>query len=157
MELHVVKANRLWNAAVILKSADEHEEAERRFQEIQEDYGGVLREVYRHMISSIEKRRKRDSEYCKRVLAATCLAYRPPPLPELSVIADLPAKVNPETVIEKCGSFLTIIRGRVSLAHQSAKDYLMETFTSWLRAVDVAQGHVDISRRCIDAMSSILR
>jgi hypothetical protein len=45
----------------------------------------------------------------------------------------------------------------VYLIHQSAKDYLDENYTSRLQPAGVAQGHADISRRSIAAMSSILK
>lgn len=39
-----------------------------------------LSELYGHMMTAIEKGRMRDPEFCKSVLAATCLAYRSLPL-----------------------------------------------------------------------------
>ncbi|KAK4102531.1 WD40 repeat-like protein [Parathielavia hyrcaniae] len=95
-------------------------------------------------------------QYCKNVLAAATLALRPLTLPELGVLADLPPDM-PRTIVEDCGSFLTIKEETVYLIHQSAKDYLDGNYTSKLQPAGVAQGHADISRRSIDAMASILR
>jgi hypothetical protein len=93
---------------------------------------------------------------CKNVLAAVTLALRPLTLPELGVLADLPPDM-PRTIVEDCGSFLTIKEETVYLIHQSAKDYLDENYTSRLQPAGVAQGHTDISRRSIDAMFSMLK
>jgi hypothetical protein len=95
-------------------------------------------------------------QYCKNVLAAATLALRPLTLPELGVLADLPPDM-PRTIVEDCGSFLTIKEETVYLIHQSAKDYLDENYTSRLQPTGVAQGHADISRRSIDAMFSMLK
>jgi hypothetical protein len=109
------------------------------------------------MMTRIENGHRRDPEFCKNVLVATSLAYRPLSLGELAVIADLPPKIPPQHIVEKCGSFLTIIEKTVYPIHQSAKDYLMENYESRLQPAGVAQGHVDTSMRCIDAMSRILK
>jgi hypothetical protein len=94
-------------------------------------------------------------QYCKNVLVATTLALRPLTLSELAILANLPPDM-PRTITEDCGSFL-IIRGEiVYLIHQLAKDYLEANFKSRLQPAGVAQGHVDISRRSINAMSSRL-
>ncbi|KAL2015568.1 hypothetical protein VTK56DRAFT_5217 [Thermocarpiscus australiensis] len=95
-------------------------------------------------------------QYCKNVLAAATLALRPLTLSELAVLADLPSDMS-RTIVEDCGSFLTVKEETVYLIHQSAKDYLDENYTSRLQPAGVAQGHVDISRRSIAVMSSILK
>ncbi|KAI0388225.1 hypothetical protein F5Y17DRAFT_254079 [Xylariaceae sp. FL0594] len=43
------------------------------------------------------------------------------------------------------------------MIHQSAKDYLDKNYTSRFQRAGVAQGHIDISRRLIEVMSSELR
>lgn len=77
-------------------------------------------------------------------------------LSELAIVAGLPPKIEPKNIVDKCGSFLIIIEGMVHLYHQSAKDYLMENFESRLQSAGIDRGHIDISMRCIDAMSSVL-
>jgi hypothetical protein len=98
----------------------------------------------------------RDPEYCKNVLVATSLAFRPLSLSELIVVAGLPPQFKPQNIVDKCGSFLITNEKTVYLIHQSAKDYLEKNYKSRLQLAGVAQGHVDISRRSIDAMSSML-
>ncbi|KAF7119223.1 hypothetical protein CNMCM5793_008968 [Aspergillus hiratsukae] len=77
-------------------------------------------------------------------------------LPELAVLAGLQPKINPRTIVEKCGSFLTTSGKTVSLIHQSAKEYLEANYTTKLGS-GVDQGHAAIRARLIDAMGSILK
>ncbi|KAK4232915.1 hypothetical protein C8A03DRAFT_39421, partial [Achaetomium macrosporum] len=115
-----------------------------------------LSELYNHMMNRIEAGQMIEPQDCKTVLVVTSLAFRPLSIPELSVLSDLPLDVA-ETAIEMCGSFLTIAKGIVNLIHQSAKDYLEKNYESRLQPAGPAQGHAEIGRRSIDAMSSILR
>ncbi|KAK3305080.1 uncharacterized protein B0T15DRAFT_502258 [Chaetomium strumarium] len=115
-----------------------------------------LSELYNHMMNRIEAGQIIEPQDCKTVLVVTSLAFRPLSIPELSVLSDLPLDVA-ETAIEMCGSFLTIAKGIVNLIHQSAKDYLEKNYESRLQPAGPAQGHAEIGRRSIDAMSSILR
>jgi hypothetical protein len=61
-------------------------------------------------------------------------------------------------------SFLAINEGMVSRIHQSAKDYLIEDLKcldqdhkSRLQVGGVAQGHADIAKSSVDAMSKQLK
>ncbi|KAI0188765.1 hypothetical protein EV127DRAFT_116687 [Xylaria flabelliformis] len=99
-----------------------------------------------------------DAPYCKNVLVAVSLAFRPLSFHELAAIAYLPAGNDiPQTIAEECGSFLTITEKTVSLIHQSAKDYLDENHGIRLRPGGVTQGHMDICERSIDTMSKALK
>lgn len=70
---------------------------------------------------------KRDAGFCRLVLAATTLAYRPLHLLELGALSDLPEQISSKTqslkkkMVELCGSFLTIQDGYIYIIHQSAK------------------------------------
>jgi hypothetical protein len=116
-----------------------------------------LSELYDHMMTRVENGKMRDPQYCKNVLVATSLAYRPLSLSELGILAGLPPKINPQTIVVKCGSFLTTKEKTVYLIHQSAKDYLDANHKSKLQQGGAVQGHADISRRSIDAMSTLKR
>lgn len=116
-----------------------------------------LKELYNHMMTKIEKGKRRDPQYCRDVLVAAVLAYRPLTLSELAVLAGLPSEMHPQTIVKKCGSFLTTKNETVYLIHQSAKDYLDENYTSRLQLAGVTQGHTDIGRRSIKALSSVLK
>jgi N-terminal domain of NWD NACHT-NTPase/NACHT domain len=112
-----------------------------------------LSELYDHMMTRIEQG-KHNEQRCKNVLVATFLAYRPLSVAELTILAGLSPEMT-QTIIGKCGSFLTIMGETVSLIHKSAKDYLDAIYTSKLEKGGVVQGHTDISRRSIDAISKL--
>jgi hypothetical protein len=107
-------------------------------------------------MAQIEKGSPENQKRCKDILVAVVLAYRTLSLPELAVLAGLQPKINPQTIVEKCGSFLTISGQTVSLIHQSAKDYLVASYTTKLGS-GVGQGNANLSARSITAMGSILR
>ncbi len=113
-----------------------------------------LEELYGHMMTRIEKGKMRDPEYCKNVLVATSLAYRPLSLFELAILASVPPKMT-ETIVKKCDSFLTTREKTVYLIHQSAKDYLDKHHESKLQKGGITQGHADISRRSINEISKL--
>ncbi|GFF78041.1 vegetative incompatibility protein HET-E-1 [Aspergillus lentulus] len=115
-----------------------------------------LSNVYELIMAQIEKGSPENQKRCKNILVAVVLAYRTLSLPELAILAGLQPKINPRTIVEKCGSFLTISGQTVSLIHQSAKDYLEANYTTKLGS-DIGQGNADLSTRSINAMGSILR
>lgn len=116
-----------------------------------------LSELYNHIMNRIDEGFNNDPQYCKNVLVAVTLAFRPPTLSELAVLAELPDVMEPRTIVRKCGSFLTVREKTVYLIHQSAKDYLDENFESRLHPAGMVQGHADISSRSIMKMSAILK
>jgi hypothetical protein len=141
----------LWVALVFKELG--HEEPWDAVEIVQSIPSG-LSELYDHMMNRIESGSRKNPQYCKNVLVATSLAYRPLSLSELGVLAGLPPK-SARTIIEKCGSFLTTKENTVYLSHQSAKDYLDAHHQSRLQQGGAVQGHTDISRRSIDAMSKL--
>ncbi|RYP15255.1 hypothetical protein DL765_005830 [Monosporascus sp. GIB2] len=128
-----------------------HEAAEWRFREIEGNCGNGVSELYDRMMTDIQKQQMPDTEHCKKVLLAACLAYRPLSLSELPLLASLPPNINPNTIVEKCGFFLTTKDGTVHLPRQSTKDYLEKEF----QPAGIAQGHAAIGRRSMDAMSGL--
>jgi hypothetical protein len=119
------------------------------------DFPSGLSSLYGCIMAIIDDGQVGYPQYCKNVLVAATLALRPLTLSELAVLADLPPDM-PRTITEDCGSFLIITGETVYLIHQSAKDYLGAEFKSRLQPAGIAQWHVDISRRSINAMSSML-
>jgi hypothetical protein len=112
-----------------------------------------LSKVYDHMMTRIELGTGGDLEHCKSVLVVATLAYRPLSFSELEVLAELPPG-SPQTIVEECGSFLTANEETVYLIHQSAKEYLDKNHHR-LQPGGVAQGHADITRRSVAAMSTL--
>lgn len=90
-----------------------------------------LPELYDHMMTRIG-RDTMDLQYCKNVLVVTSLAYRPLSLSELALLAGLGPEIDPQTIVEECGSFLTTKENTIYLIHQSAKDYLKANHKSKL-------------------------
>ncbi|EHK47241.1 hypothetical protein TRIATDRAFT_217787 [Trichoderma atroviride IMI 206040] len=115
-----------------------------------------LSQLYDYIMNKIEKGLRQDCKFCKNVLVAATLAFRPLALSELRVLAQLPDNV-PATIIRKCGSFLVVQDETAYLIHQSAKDYLQENYESRLRPTGMSQGHEDLAMCSIQAMSSDLR
>ncbi|KAL2192722.1 hypothetical protein P885DRAFT_81924 [Corynascus similis CBS 632.67] len=97
-----------------------------------------LASLYGRIIDMIDGGQVGYPHTCKNVLAAVTLAHRPLTLSELAILADLPSDM-PRTIVENCGSFLTVKEETVYLIHQSAKDYLYEKYLSKLRSAGVAQ------------------
>lgn len=121
-----------------------------------------LNDLYDRMVQQIRRLdRRTDVELCQCILSAVALAYRPLTLEELRVVSELPDNVaakakNVERAVALCGSFLTQREGEVFLVHQSAKDYLEGNYTSCILEKGIPQGHADIGRRSVGAMSSTL-
>ncbi|KAK5998349.1 Vegetative incompatibility protein HET-E-1 [Cladobotryum mycophilum] len=102
---------------------DKHSEVLAILDEIPEDLEGL----YSIMLQQISQKR-RDLERCRAILAITTLAYRPLHLQELAALAgfkdNLAKPDQMESLIKKCGSFLTVRDNTVYFIHQSAKEYL---------------------------------
>ena len=124
--------------------------------EIIKEMPSGLSELYKHMMSKIENQQRRDPQYCKEVLGAVVLAYRPVTLSELTVLADLPSGIA-QSIVRKCGSFLTTKRETVYLIHQSAKDYLDQIYNSNIQPAGIGSGHAIIGRRSINNMMDLKR
>jgi hypothetical protein len=56
--------------------------------EITEEIPSGLSELYNHMMTRIERGKRKDPQYCKDVLVATSLAFRALLLSELGVLSD---------------------------------------------------------------------
>jgi WD40 repeat protein len=125
--------------------------------QIIDDIPSGLSELYGHIMTKIKKGQRKDPEYCRKVLTATCLAYRRLSLDELVCLTNFPGKriEDMESIVRKCGSFLTITRGEVSLIHQSAKDYLLSE-VGILPAMPI-EAHRELVLSSIKSMSEKLK
>jgi hypothetical protein len=84
--------------------------------------------LYERMKGQVLAQDARTVGYCKGVLRAITLAFRPLQLGELAVAAGLPKDQFNDVqavadLVSRCGSFLTVREGVVSFIHLSAKDY----------------------------------
>lgn len=136
----------------------ELEETDGKFakQRIQ-DYPPGLSELYDYKITRIEKVRMKYQQYCWDFLMVISLARRLPlSLSELAPLVPLSPGTVPRLIIKECGSFLTIEEELVNVTHKSAKDYL-ENERLRLCGKAIIQGHADIVRCSIDAMSTLTK
>jgi hypothetical protein len=118
--------------------------------------------LYDRMMAQIEAQDTMTVQYCKSVLKAVTLAFRPLGAQELAIAAGLPrnhfgsvqAVVD---IVSRCGSFLAVREGIVSFIHLSAKDYF--TVGNGRQAFDatLADEHEQMTDRLLDAMDNILR
>ncbi|KAL7932075.1 hypothetical protein V8C35DRAFT_329060 [Trichoderma chlorosporum] len=120
-----------------------------------------LSKLYDYMMNKIDRGLRKDREYCRNVLVAATLAFRPLTLSEVTVLAQLPDNF-PATIVRKCGSFLTVQDETVYLIHQSAKEYLQGNHGSKLwqfngQPAAMSQGHEDLAIYSIKALSSNLK
>ncbi|GFF78104.1 vegetative incompatibility protein HET-E-1 [Aspergillus lentulus] len=110
--------------------------------------------LYDHLMNQVERGQDEDPMYCRSVLAAVCLAYRPLSFDELHVIAGLDPDDIPGRIVKECGSLLTVQDNTVSLVHLSAREWLMSNFEARLQKRGPAQVHADICQRSIAGMSA---
>lgn len=119
-----------------------------------------LGELYRRMIGQIQRLGQRKPELCRSVLSVATAAYRPLRLAELSVLSGLPPDISSSyesitTIVNMCGSFLTIRDNTVYTIHQSARDFsCADAFIFPFGTEDV---HHTIFSRSLQVMSRTLR
>ncbi|KAL6910474.1 quinon protein alcohol dehydrogenase-like superfamily [Trichoderma evansii] len=121
------------------------------------DIPSGLSDLYGHMMARIEKVEELEPQHCKNVLVCAALAFRPISVSELAALSDSPSREFTETAIELCSSFLVVREEIVHLIHQSAKEYLDKNFKRWLEPSGIAQGHVNIGKQSVKAMSMVLK
>ncbi|RYP69543.1 hypothetical protein DL771_006058 [Monosporascus sp. 5C6A] len=116
--------------------------------------------LYDRMMGDIGKSTSEYRDSYLAILSITALAYRPLHIRELQMQAGLEKydTANMESIIENCGSFLTLLERHVYPIHQSAKDYLVseaavaKIFPSGTHAV-----HRSIVERSVAAMATPLK
>lgn len=81
--------------------------------------------TYDYLLARIEQQNWKDPQYCKMVLRATAIAYRPLATCELEIMSGLPEGIPVAMIVKKCGSFLVVREDTVYPIHQSAQEYLL--------------------------------
>ncbi|RYP02629.1 hypothetical protein DL764_005711 [Monosporascus ibericus] len=150
----------LWVALVIQELENPDVESWHVLQIVEEVPAG-LEKLYARMMNQIQLS-KRDSEFCRLVLSAATITYRPLRLAEMAVLSGLPREISSklesvEKIVAKCGSFLTIQDGYVYLIHQSVKDYLSDQASSIIFPSGSTDVHHAIFSRSLQAMFPTLR
>ena len=124
-----------------------------------ENFPSGFDQLYKRMFNQISE--SDDAELCKSLLSVITTVYRPITLDELVSCMDLPEDVTDdyeslEEVIGQCGSFLTLRGCTISLIHQSAKDFLRETFDGIFPG-EVEDVHYSIFSKSMQVISRTLR
>jgi len=117
--------------------------------------------LYDRMMKQVCKLKRRDPEFCRRVLSTATLAYRPLHLLELQILAglqeEMPHAADLERIINMCASFLTIRNDQVYLIHQSAKDYLNTKAFDMIFPAGREHIHHNMFSRSLSVMSQMLQ
>jgi hypothetical protein len=121
-----------------------------------------LKDVYQRMLRHINGLKRHYPGLCRQVLSTIITTYRPLHLQELYVLLDLPNQVQDvslttATIVNMCGSFLTIRDKNVYVVHQSARDFLLNEGSSSAFPSGIENVHNSILFRSIQVMSRTLK
>ncbi|KAM5347487.1 hypothetical protein ACJ41O_010492 [Fusarium nematophilum] len=121
-----------------------------------------LEELYARIMKQIQQLERGDPVYCRLVLSAATLSYRPLHGLELGVLTGLPEEILSKAesfrgLLSMCGSFLTVRDDRVFIIHQSAKDYLSDKVTTIIFPPGRAEAHHGIFLQSLHSMRKSLR
>jgi hypothetical protein len=119
-----------------------------------------LTPLYDRMINQIQQLEDYDQQFCL-LLATAALAHRPLHMLEIRLLAGLEEESlsleELETIINMCGSFLTIRDNYVYFIHQSANDYLTVNASGIIFPDGRGRIHYDMFSWSLDALSKTLR
>ena len=129
-------------------------------EELSQEFPPGLEPFYRRMIGQILHSKR--SKLCKEVLAVASVVRRPLSLEEMSaLISGGPSnRSKPEawvSIVEDCGSFLTLRNKAISFVHQSAKDFLVHQACSDIFQNAIGHVHHDVCTRSLTLMMKTLR
>ncbi|KFY11687.1 hypothetical protein V491_07098 [Pseudogymnoascus sp. VKM F-3775] len=149
----------LW-AALVLKELEQVDSY--YVLKVLEEIPSELEPLYARMMRHVQQLQRDDPKFCYSVLCTMTLAYAPLHPLEVGALSDLHPEISINldhiiTVINKCGSFLTIRKDTVSFVHQSAKDYLLKNASNIIFPSGKEEAHYDLFLRSLQVMSSTLR
>jgi hypothetical protein len=129
-------------------------------KELSQEFPPGLEPFYRRMIEQILHSKR--SKLCKEVLTIASVVRRPLSLKEMSaLVSGGPSDYSkPEawvSIVEDCGSFLTLRDKVISFVHQSAKDFLVRKAHSDIFPNAIGQVHHDVCTRSLSLMMKTLR
>jgi hypothetical protein len=134
-----------------------------RTQEVLKAIPTGLDPLYQRMMDQIFAHEDGGTaQFCKEILKAVTLTFRPLGLRELAVVAGLPDDHFdfPQAVADlvgRCGSFLTVRQDTVSFIHLSAKDYFTSGNGQQVFDSAVAEEQGRVTHRLLNAMRHTLR
>lgn len=129
-------------------------------KELSQEFPTGLEDLYRRMVGQISH--SRHSKLYKQVLAIASIVRRPLSLGEMSaLVTGGPSDCSkPEawvSIVEDCGSFLTLRNKVISFVHQSAKDFLVRQARSDIYPNAIGQVHHDVCTRSLSLLMKTLR
>ncbi|OQE31408.1 hypothetical protein PENSTE_c001G08477 [Penicillium steckii] len=120
-----------------------------------------LDELYRRMLDDIDKASEHIPKLCKSILGVIATVFQPITLDELLSCIDLSGRFynrdGPKTLVELCGSFLTIRERTIYLVHHSALDFLRTKAAQAIFLTGVSNIHQSICSNSLMAISDVLR
>lgn len=124
------------------------------------DFPPGLRPLYQRMLEQAFHQDHHDA--CGPVLRHMLTVYEPLTLSELSSLTVEIEDLSPEevkTVVQLCGSFLTLRAGKIYFVHQSAKDFLLskECDPSVVSDKGITAAHHSLLSRSLSLMEDTLR
>ncbi|KAJ5306582.1 hypothetical protein N7508_005597 [Penicillium antarcticum] len=116
-----------------------------------------LNELYERMLVQITE--SEDAEICMSLLNVTTSVYRPLTLGEIPSYIQLSEDEASDLkeIIGYCGSFLSLQGHTVSLVHQSAKDFLLQTKFDSVYPGGLENVHYSLFSKSLQAMEMNLR
>jgi GTPase SAR1 family protein len=121
-----------------------------------------LGHLYDRMLEKLQASDLENFGLCQRILCTIVLGFRPLHLRELQTLIDT-TEIEAEdldtfkSLVEACGSFVTIRDDVVYLVHQSVKDYFTSGTGSSIFSSNLSTSHQLLARRCIRLMTGSLR
>ena len=113
--------------------------------------------MYERMLSLIMSKPDRQQTMARTILTWAALSGRPLKLTELQLALqpDFSGFVNlRETVLQICGFFITIDDGKISLIHETARQFLLHQRPSFSAFIDEKGGHEHAAIVCLKHLSS---
>ncbi|KAK1750550.1 WD40-repeat-containing domain protein [Echria macrotheca] len=140
---------RPWNAPEILDSLEKTPDVESLYRSAKEaldmpipheDKDGSPRKT-------VDMPEPNDNKYCRRILAAAAIAYRPLCIPELVDIVDLPKEVDPVILVKTMlPLFLEISGQTVHFKHFSGREFIRQDMKRNRRLLDE---HSKMATNCL--------
>lgn len=121
-----------------------------------------LDSLYDRMIAQVLAQDERTVWYCRSILRAITLVFRPLNLEELAAVAGLPSEHfgSVQAVVDLvgcCGLFLTVREGVASFIHLSAKDYFTAGKGRQVCEGTPAEEHGRTTELLLGSMSRVLK
>lgn len=119
-----------------------------------------MQPLYRRMIDIIANQPPKPQELAIQILTWNVCSFHPSDLEELQVglASDFAHFVNIKSTIEEiCGHFVVVDRGKVSLIHETAREFLLNKTSDLQIKINGKTGHTNIAMVCMEFLSDTSR